>query len=118
MGMTELCLMADPSERQRHCLTSTGAAAAALLHIIDDILDYSKVEAGKLAMAQEPFTLAGVFERLTALLAGKAQEKGLQLLIQVAPDLAARVLLGDPLRLGQVLINLTGNAIKFSQRGQ
>ncbi|MGZ8219414.1 ATP-binding protein, partial [Methylomagnum sp.] len=78
----------------------------------------SKIEAGRLDLVDEPFTLAEVFERLVSLLNPRAQDKGLTLTILLAPDLARRTLRGDPHRLGQVLINLVGNAIKFSHQGE
>ncbi|MGZ8245210.1 ATP-binding protein [Methylomagnum sp.] len=118
MGMTELCLGADPDERRHHHLLGIRTAARSLLHIIDDILDFSKIEAGRLDLVDEPFTLAEVFERLVSLLNPRAQDKGLTLTILLAPDLARRTLRGDPHRLGQVLINLVGNAIKFSHQGE
>jgi PAS domain S-box-containing protein len=118
MGMTELCLAADPSERQRNYLSKIRDASDSLLHLIDDILDFSRIEADKLNMAEEPFNLAGVFDNLSSLLTRKAREKGLDLAIRIDPALAKRTLLGDPRRLGQILINLAGNAIKFSRRGQ
>ncbi len=118
MGMTELCLAANPDQRQHNYLLKIRNASDALLHVINDILDFSKIEAGKLDMLEEPFTLAGVCGGLVSLLGRKAQDKGLQLSVQVSSELAARSFLGDPQRLGQVLINLVGNAIKFSRQGQ
>ncbi len=118
MGMTELCLEASPSERQRNYLGKIRGASGSLLHIINDILDFSKIEADKLDMLEEPFTLAGVCGSLVSLLGRKAQDKGLALAIRMDPELAARSFLGDPQRLGQVLLNLLGNAIKFSSAGQ
>ena len=118
MGMAELCLMASPDERQRNYLAKIKTASDSLLHIIDDILDFSKIEAGKLDMMEEPFNLGGVFANVDSLLAGKAAEKGLALVNRLEPEMAGTTFLGDSLRLGQVLINLVGNAIKFSKQGQ
>jgi len=118
MGMTELCLRAGPSEPQRNYLGKIRSASDSLLHIIDDILDFSKIEAGRLDMEEVPFALAGVLDNLVSMLASKARDKGLDLAIRIAPALASRAFLGDSHRLGQVLINLLGNAIKFSRQGQ
>ncbi len=118
MGMTELCLTADPSPRQRNYLTKVRAASHSLLRIIDDILDFSKVEAGKLSLVEESFTPAGLLDGVMLLLGDRAREKGLRLEVAVDPALGGMVLLGDTQRLGQVLTNLVGNAIKFSERGR
>jgi PAS domain S-box-containing protein len=117
MGMTELCLAASPDQKQRGYLGKIRRASESLLHIINDILDFSKIEAGKLSMLAEPFTLESVWDGLGSLLTGKAEEKGLVLALEPSP-LLRLPLVGDAQRLGQVLINLTGNAIKFSQKGQ
>jgi PAS domain S-box-containing protein len=118
LGFTELCLMANPTERQRNYLGKIKSASDALLHVIDDILDFSKIEAGKLDMLNEPFSLAQVFDSLVSLLTEKAQGKGLELAARIDPALDNSTFLGDARRLGQVLINLVGNAIKFSRQGQ
>jgi len=116
MGMTELCLMTHPTARQRGYLCKIKNASETLLRIIDDILDFSKIEAGMLSMETIDFDLQGVLNDVSSLLESKAVEKGLQLRINLDPALR-RTLAGDPLRLRQVLINLVGNAIKFSERG-
>jgi PAS domain S-box-containing protein len=118
MGMAELCLATNPNEQQRNYLTKIRSASNALLNIINDILDFSKIEADKLDLVAEAFNLAGLFNSVSALLKDRAEGKGLELAIQVAPDLARIAFLGDAHRIGQVLINLVGNAIKFTQRGQ
>ncbi|SMF97261.1 PAS domain S-box-containing protein [Methylomagnum ishizawai] len=117
MGMTALCLAANPSEQQRNYLAKIGNASESLLHVINDILDFSKIEAGKLDMEEAPFVLAAVFEGLASILGAKAQERGLALVFHIAPGLD-QTLVGDAHRLNQVLVNLVGNAIKFSRQGQ
>ncbi|HET6789161.1 MAG TPA: ATP-binding protein, partial [Aquabacterium sp.] len=92
-------------------------AAESLLGIIDDILDFSKIEAGKLVMESREFALQEVLDKLTSVVALKAHEKGLKFLIDVAPDVPPS-LVGDMLRLGQVLINLCSNAVKFTDAGE
>ncbi len=118
VGMTELCLGTHPTQPQRNYLGKIRLASDALLHIIDDILDFSKVEAGKLDIEEEPFSLEEVCDRLYSLLSTRAQDKGVKLAIRIDPSLATQTFLGDARRLGQVLVNLTGNAIKFSSNGE
>ena len=115
-GMAELALATPLSLKQRNYVGKIKSASETLLHIINDILDFSKIEAGKLDMEQVEFSLDGVLENLGAMLAERAEAKGLELAFEIAPELG-RSLIGDPLRLGQVLINLVGNAIKFSEFG-
>ena len=115
-GMAELALMTRLSPKQQDYLGKIKVATDSLLHIINDILDFSKIEAGKLDMERVPFNLDEVFDRVGALLSERAEEKGIELAFDLAPELT-QPLLGDPLRLGQILINLVGNAIKFSERG-
>lgn len=117
LGLADLCLATDPNARQRDYLSKLKGASASLLRIIDDILDFSKIEAGKLDMIEEPFTLRRVCDHLSGLLSGKAQEKNLRLVFMLEQGLD-KTYLGDPQRLGQILINLMGNAIKFSNRGK
>ena len=117
LGMNELALRTTLDDKQRGYLSKVKVAANSLLAIINDILDFSKVEAGKLEMESREFVLQDVLERVTAVVGLKAQEKGLDLLLSTAPDLPA-VLVGDPLRLEQVLINLCSNAVKFTADGE
>ncbi len=117
LGMTHLALGSGLDRRQRRYVERIDAAAQALLRLINDILDFSKIEAGKLDIEQAPFRLGDVLQSLADLLGGKAQEKGLELLFRVPPDLASATFLGDALRLNQILVNLVGNAIKFTDRG-
>ncbi|QLG89189.1 response regulator [Chitinibacter bivalviorum] len=117
LGMTHLTLKTDLSQKQRDYLQKTSAAAESLLHILNDILDFSKIEADKLQIEATSFRLASVMEQLYALHQVKAEEKGLRFKVEIAADCPS-VLLGDPLRLGQILNNLVGNAIKFTQQGE
>ena len=117
IGMTELALRTELSPQQRNYLSKARTAATALLTIINDILDFSKIEAGKLSMEALEFSLDDVLEQVTTLIAPRAQEKGLEFLIDTAPGINPS-LVGDPLRLGQVLVNLCGNAVKFTERGE
>ncbi|MGH6999533.1 MAG: ATP-binding protein, partial [Phenylobacterium sp.] len=117
IGMTRLALMTDLDARQRNYLVKADSAAHGLLGIINDILDFSKIEAGKLRFEKRPLLLQSMFDHLAALTVFRAQEKGLELLFDIAPDVPAEVV-GDPLRLGQVLLNLVNNAIKFTERGE
>src|SRR5215467_11454668 len=117
LGMTHLALKTKLTSKQHDYLTKTKAAAEALLGIINDILDFSKIEAGKLTMEQTEFHLDAVLDNLSTVVSQKAHEKNLEFLIAAPEDLPP-VLVGDPLRLGQVLINLVNNAVKFTERGE
>ncbi|EPP4136009.1 response regulator, partial [Vibrio vulnificus] len=105
----------DPS--QRKYLTRINESAKNLLGIINDILDFSKIEAGKLSVESIDFSLDEVFENLTNVISFKAQEKGIEFLLDIDPRVPVG-LVGDPLRLGQVLVNLCGNAVKFTEKGE
>lgn len=117
IGLSHLALQTNLSHRQRDYLQKIQGAADNLLGIINDILDFSKIEAGKLDVETIEFRLDEVLENVSSILAPKSAEKGLELLTAREPDIP-RYLLGDPLRLGQVLINLTGNAVKFTDKGE
>ncbi|MBA5685858.1 hybrid sensor histidine kinase/response regulator [Rugamonas apoptosis] len=117
IGMTHLALQTDLTPKQRNYLEKVESASRNLLGIINDILDFSKIEAGKLAFERVDFFLEDVMGNIADLSTMRAQEKGLELLFDVAPDVP-HALLGDPLRFGQVLINLTNNAIKFTEQGE
>jgi PAS domain S-box-containing protein len=117
LGMTHLALKTELTLRQRDYLTKTKVAAQALLAIINDILDVSKIEAGKLEMEKTDFRLDSVLENLSSVVSQKAHDKNLEFLIAVRPDLPPN-LVGDALRLGQILINLVNNAVKFTERGE
>ncbi|WPL16819.1 Signal transduction histidine-protein kinase BarA [Thiorhodovibrio winogradskyi] len=116
MGMSHLALQTKLSERQRNYIEKVHRSAEALLGIINDILDFSKIEAGKLDMECADFRLEDVLDNLTNLVGLKAEEKGLELLLDLPPDLPT-ALVGDALRLGQILINLGNNAVKFTESG-
>ncbi len=117
MGMTHLALQTPLSAQQHDYLRKIDAASRSLLGIINDILDFSKIEAGRLEMESIPFNLNEVLENLANMISLKAQEKALELVFYLAPELPVH-LLGDPLRLGQILINLTSNAVKFTDHGE
>jgi two-component system, sensor histidine kinase and response regulator len=117
LGMTHLALKTELTAKQRDYLTKTGVAAQALLGIINDILDFSKIEAGKLDMEKTDFRLESVLENLSSVVSQKAHDKNLEFLIAAPLNLPLN-LVGDPLRLGQILINLVNNAVKFTERGE
>jgi PAS domain S-box-containing protein len=117
MGMSHLALKTDLSPQQYDYLSKMQSSANALLGIINDILDFSKIEAGKMRMESVVFQMEEVLNSLKNLVAIKAQEKGLELLFHIAPDVP-QYLVGDPLRLEQVLINLANNAVKFTKEGE
>ena len=116
IGMTHLALKSAEPDQQRHYLERIRDAADGLMGIINDILDFSKIEAGKLQMDAREFSLISVLDQVTQLNLAKATEKKLDFRIDLDPQ-APALLMGDPLRLGQVLINLVGNAIKFTESG-
>ena len=116
VGMTQLCLRTDLSEQQRNYVSKITLATNSLLHIIDDILDLSKIEAGRLEISAEPFRLGDVLHSVVAVLGGKAAVKALTLDMPTVPT-PEPILLGDAQRLFQVLVNLLGNAIKFTGKG-
>ncbi len=117
VGMTHLALRANPSPKQLEYLHKINTAANSLLGIMNDILDFSKMEARKLQLECIPFSLDEVLRDLQAVVGEKADQKRLPLIFTVQPDVP-RNLMGDPLRLRQVLLNLMSNAIKFTERGQ
>jgi two-component system sensor histidine kinase/response regulator len=117
VGMAYLTLQTSLTERQRDYLTKIQAASQHLLGIINDILDISKIEAGKLVIEHVGFSLDRVLDNVTGLIAEKTAEKGLELIVDVAGNVPGE-LIGDPLRLGQILINFANNAVKFTERGE
>jgi two-component system sensor histidine kinase/response regulator len=117
LGMTYLALRAAPTPRQHGYLTKIGNAAQSLLGIMNDILDFSKIEAGKLELEHISFSIAEVLRNLVDIVGQKAQQKGIALVFTVANG-TPPYLVGDPLRLGQILINLVNNAIKFTEKGE
>ncbi len=116
IGMTRLALSTSLDPQQRNYLEKVDASAATLLDILNDVLDLSRIEAGGLRLESTPFRLDTVLASVRGVTALKAEEKGLELTFSIAPDVP-RTLRGDPLRLSQVLINLVGNAVKFTHRG-
>ena len=118
LGMTHLALKTDLTPKQKDYLEKIHVSANSLLGIINDILDFSKIEAGKLDIESVGFNLDGVLENLATLVTVKAQEKeALEVLFRTDPHVP-RTLVGDPLRLGQVLVNLANNAVKFTEQGE
>ena len=117
IGMTGLALETDLTPTQREYLETVRQSADALLTVIEDILDFSKIEAGKLTLEESDFDLRESVELTLKTLALRADEKGLELLCDVAPEVPTLVR-GDSSRLRQVLINLVGNAIKFTEEGE
>ena len=117
LGMTHLALRSGLDSRQHNYVLKAQRSAQSLLGLINDILDFSKIEAGKLDMEALPFALTDVLEQLADLVGLKAHDKGLELVFALPPDLPP-VLVGDPLRLAQVLVNLGSNAVKFTERGE
>jgi CheY-like chemotaxis protein len=115
--MTDLALRRATDERQREQLMKVVGASDHLLAVINDILDISKIEADRLTLEKTPFRLGEVLENLQSMMSAKAAEKGLELRFNVPPDLKGTSFSGDPMRLGQVLINLLGNAVKFTSVG-
>jgi PAS domain S-box-containing protein len=117
LGMIELALDTRLSEQQRNYLTIVESSAVALLNVINDLLDFAKIEAGKLEVDRADFSLRGVLNETLRALALRAHKKGLELACSVDPE-AADDLIGDAGRLRQVLLNLVGNAVKFTDEGE
>ena len=117
IGMTDLLLDSTIAGEQREYLQTVKSSAEALLTIINDILDFSRIEAGRLSVEQIDFSLHSVVSETCRALALRASQKGLELYYDVAPDVPS-VLRGDPTRLRQILVNLIGNAIKFTEHGE
>ena len=117
IGMSNLALQSDLPPRQRNYLSKVVWAAESLLSIINDILDFSKIEAGRLELENRPFSLAQAVDDLVLAAGHLLQDKDIEFLVRISPA-APEYLVGDPYRLGQVLLNLAGNAIKFTELGQ
>jgi PAS domain S-box-containing protein len=117
IGMTYLALRADPPPQQRNYLSKISLAADSLLTIINDILDISKLEAGKMELENVAFSLQSILSNLNDIVIHGAKQKNLAIVFSTPPELRAN-LIGDPLRLQQILINLVNNAIKFTQAGK
>jgi signal transduction histidine kinase/CheY-like chemotaxis protein len=117
LGATELALETELTGEQREYLELAKSSADALLALLNDILDFSKIEAGKLDLEHAPFGLREHLERSVKTLALRAHQKDLELVCHVAPDVPDAII-GDPSRLRQIILNLVGNAIKFTERGE
>ena len=117
LGMTELALGTNLSTTQREFLQIVASSADALLVVINDILDFSKIEAGKLELDPMPFSIRDAVTDILRSLSLRAHDKGLELACRIAPDVP-RSVIGDSGRLRQILVNLVGNAIKFTERGE
>nr|WP_229416270.1 PAS domain-containing protein [Massilia sp. PDC64] len=117
IGLARLLEEADLGRRERGYVARMQMAAKSLLSMLNDVLDYSKVEADQLVLEQTPFALDDVLASIAAMSATGAWNKGIEPVFAVHPDVPAR-LVGDPMRLGQVLLNLVSNAIKFTERGE
>jgi two-component system, sensor histidine kinase and response regulator len=117
IGFTHLSLKTELTPRQHEYLTKVNSSAQALLGLINDILDFSKIEAGKLVLERIPFSLKDVLDNVDAMVTLKAEKKGLEIIFSLDPA-CPRHLVGDPLRLGQLLLNLADNAVKFTEQGK
>jgi signal transduction histidine kinase len=117
MGMTELILDTDLTAEQRDYLNTVKSSADSMLSVINDILDFSKIEAGRLELDPVSFNIRDLIEETARALALRAHEKGLELICDVLPEVPEYVV-GDVTRIRQVLVNLLGNAIKFTQQGE
>ena len=117
IGLSHLALRTELSPKQRDYVGKIHNAGTSLLAVINDILDFSKIEAGRIEIEATEFSLDEVISAVTTLTAQKAHDKGLEFLAHVANEVP-ETLLGDPLRLGQILTNLVNNAVKFTERGE
>ena len=117
VGLSRLALEDDMPPRARDFIDKVHSSALALMGILDDVLDLSKIEAGLMRFESVEFELDELLQRVTDLFAVRIEQKGLEFVFEVLPDVPAR-LVGDPLRLSQVLCNLVGNAVKFTEQGE
>ncbi|MBU0465369.1 MAG: response regulator, partial [Proteobacteria bacterium] len=117
IGLSHLCLGTRLKFQQRDYIEKVHQSARLLLSIINDILDFSKIEAGKLELESIPFKLDDVLNNLSNMISIKAHEKGLEILFDIDPETPLQ-LIGDPLRFGQILLNITGNSVKFTASGE
>jgi len=117
IGMTELSLQTDLTPGQRDYLETINSCAESLLALLNDVLDFSKIEAGKLDLERTEFSLRELLGETVTTLAPRAQNKGIELLLHIRPEVPD-MLVGDPHRLRQVIVNLVGNSLKFTERGE
>lgn len=117
IGMTELLMNTELDEPQRQFVKACHGSGTALLNLINDILDFSKIEAGKLELENAELQLHDLLDDLVETMAFQASEKGLELFVRISPDVPDRVI-GDAGKLRQILVNLIGNAVKFTDRGE
>jgi signal transduction histidine kinase len=117
IGMLEILLHSELNPSQREQLTKAAYSGQILMNLINDILDFSKIEAGKLDIESIEFSVESLFDNILANIANRALEKNLNVKFNVNPNLPAQ-LIGDPLRIGQILLNLCINAVKFTRNGQ
>ena len=117
IGMTELSLQTDLTPGQRDYLETINSCAESLLALLNDVLDFSKIEAGKLELERTEFSLRELLGETVTTLAPRAQNKGIELLLHIRPEVPD-MLIGDPHRLRQVIVNLVGNSLKFTERGE
>jgi signal transduction histidine kinase/ActR/RegA family two-component response regulator len=117
IGLVHLVLQTDLGAKQRDYLERVWSSSQTLLAVINQVLDFSKIEAGKMTLDEVPFDVRDVLRNTRDVLSTRAEEKGLALSVAVADDVP-RVVRGDSLRLGQVLLNLVGNGVKFTERGE
>ena len=116
IGLSHLCMQTKLTAKQKDYLQKVYGSAKALLGMLNELLDFSKIEAGKIELEQVRFELEDVMDNLSTIISTKTDEKGLEFLFETSLDVPPH-LIGDPLRLGQVLINLAGNAVKFTEKG-
>ncbi|MCK5231262.1 MAG: response regulator, partial [Desulfobulbaceae bacterium] len=117
IGMLELAMDTDLDDNQKDIFDMISRGAESLLYLVNDILDYSKIEAGRIELENIPFDLRSTIEDVTDGIAVRAEQKGLDLVSFLSPDISAK-LIGDPGRLRQILINLSDNALKFTHKGE
>ena len=117
IGMTELSLQTELTPGQRDYLETINSCAESLLALLNDVLDFSKIEAGKLELERTEFSLRELLGETATTLAPRAQNKGIEMLLHIRPEVPD-IVVGDPHRLRQVIVNLVGNALKFTERGE
>ncbi|MEO6785338.1 MAG: response regulator [Chthoniobacteraceae bacterium] len=117
IGMTELSLQTELTPGQRDYLETINSCAESLLALLNDVLDFSKIEAGKLDLERTEFSLRELLGETVTTLAPRAQNKGIELLLHIRPEVPD-IIIGDPHRLRQVIVNLVGNSLKFTERGE